>query len=143
MDWLQMDEAPWLWRVAPVECWHTSAAWEPNLHMRVCIHGEQLSPVHIQSMRIRLLTALNTVMVVSRLSGQNVSSPPCRESLSKSIVVKSLDRRLVRLQFGHCLQSWRFFQQRIEWEDSILLRFFGDDFLRYKQRISSGIPFIR
>ena len=40
------------------------------------------------------------------------------------------------------VQAWRFFKLRVGYEDRLLQSFFGDDFLRYRQRTPSGLPLI-
>ena len=37
-------------------------------------------------------------------------------------------------------QIWNFFARRIALEERLLLRFFGDAYLRYRERTWSGIP---
>ncbi|KAL3819209.1 hypothetical protein ACJIZ3_005114 [Penstemon smallii] len=41
------------------------------------------------------------------------------------------------------LVVWRFFQQRIPYEEFFLRQFFGSDYEEYARRTSSGIPFIK
>ncbi|KAG9337695.1 hypothetical protein JZ751_028345 [Albula glossodonta] len=43
---------------------------------------------------------------------------------------------------GYTLASWRFFRDRIEEEEISLIHFFGEDYLEYKRKVCSGIPFI-
>lgn len=43
---------------------------------------------------------------------------------------------------GYTLASWRFFRERIEEEELSLIHFFGEDYVEYKKRVSSGLPFI-
>lgn len=38
--------------------------------------------------------------------------------------------------------SWKFFQDRIAYEEKKLLRFFGDEYVVYQQKVHSGIPFL-
>ncbi|KAG7264348.1 hypothetical protein CRUP_020873 [Coryphaenoides rupestris] len=38
--------------------------------------------------------------------------------------------------------SWRFFRERIEEEELSLIHFFGEDYVEYKKRVSTGLPFI-
>ncbi len=41
------------------------------------------------------------------------------------------------------LASWRFFNERIEYEEWTLLNFFGSDYVNYKKRVPfSGVPFV-
>lgn len=42
----------------------------------------------------------------------------------------------------YSLASWRFFRERIEEEELSLIHFFGEDYVEYKQRVSTGLPFI-
>lgn len=37
---------------------------------------------------------------------------------------------------------WRFFSKRIEGEEELLVRFFGDEYVQYRKRTRVGIPFI-
>lgn len=41
------------------------------------------------------------------------------------------------------LVVWRFFEQRIPYEEYFLRRFFGSQYDDYAQRVSSGIPFVK
>ncbi|KPP69760.1 protein-S-isoprenylcysteine O-methyltransferase-like [Scleropages formosus] len=43
---------------------------------------------------------------------------------------------------GYLFASWRFFRERIEEEEISLIHFFGDEYLDYKQRVPTGLPFI-
>ncbi|KAG5282205.1 hypothetical protein AALO_G00053430 [Alosa alosa] len=43
---------------------------------------------------------------------------------------------------GYTLASWRFFRERIEEEEISLIHFFGEDYIEYKRKVSSGLPFI-
>ncbi|KAH7105668.1 ICMT-domain-containing protein [Auriculariales sp. MPI-PUGE-AT-0066] len=38
---------------------------------------------------------------------------------------------------------WRFFNSRIRGEEALLVRFFGEEYQRYRQRVGTKIPFIR
>lgn len=40
------------------------------------------------------------------------------------------------------LLGWFFFKHRIQFEEMLLIRFFGRDYLKYKARTHSGLPFI-
>uniref|UniRef100_A0A8C0IZI9 Protein-S-isoprenylcysteine O-methyltransferase n=2 Tax=Chelonoidis abingdonii TaxID=106734 RepID=A0A8C0IZI9_CHEAB len=44
---------------------------------------------------------------------------------------------------GYTLASWRFFRERIEEEEFTLIHFFGAEYLEYKKRVPSGLPFIK
>eukprot|EP00981_Chlorochromonas_danica_P004633 scaffold919_cov153-Ochromonas_danica.AAC.16 len=44
---------------------------------------------------------------------------------------------------GFVVVSWRFFKERITYEEATLLEFFGESYRQYSQRTVSGIPFIR
>ena len=44
---------------------------------------------------------------------------------------------------GFAVASWRFFNDRIEHEEIFLLKFFGEDYCDYQQRVGIGLPFIR
>ncbi|XP_020361697.1 protein-S-isoprenylcysteine O-methyltransferase isoform X3 [Oncorhynchus kisutch] len=43
---------------------------------------------------------------------------------------------------GYTMASWRFFRERIEEEELSLLHFFGEDYLEYKKKVGTGLPFI-
>lgn len=43
---------------------------------------------------------------------------------------------------GYTVASWMFFKDRIEEEESNLVLFFGVDYIEYKKRVGTGIPFI-
>ena len=43
---------------------------------------------------------------------------------------------------GYAIVGWKFFKERIYEEEITLLNFFGEDYLKYKQRVRSGLPFI-
>lgn len=38
---------------------------------------------------------------------------------------------------------WNFFRERISYEELILLKFFSNEYLSYKNEVPSGIPFIK
>lgn len=42
----------------------------------------------------------------------------------------------------YCALMWRFFYYRIRAEEGALLRFFGDDYAKYRSRVGTKIPFI-
>lgn len=44
---------------------------------------------------------------------------------------------------GFAVVLWKFFSSRIKVEEAALIRFFGDDYKRYKARVGTKIPFIR
>lgn len=43
---------------------------------------------------------------------------------------------------GYALTVWRFFRDRTEEEEISLIHFFGDEYLEYKKRVPTGLPFI-
>ncbi|MGH0185660.1 UNVERIFIED_CONTAM: hypothetical protein FKN15_018432 [Acipenser sinensis] len=43
---------------------------------------------------------------------------------------------------GYALASWRFFRERIDEEEITLIHFFGEDYLEYKSKVPTGLPFI-
>ncbi|CAF9917309.1 hypothetical protein IMSHALPRED_003531 [Imshaugia aleurites] len=43
---------------------------------------------------------------------------------------------------GYAVVLWRFFRRRIEKEETLLIDFFGIDYVRYRDRTRVGIPFI-
>lgn len=42
---------------------------------------------------------------------------------------------------GYTAASWMFFKERIEDEEESLITFFGEDYIEYKRRVGTGIPF--
>nr|CAB3255184.1 protein-S-isoprenylcysteine O-methyltransferase-like [Phallusia mammillata] len=44
---------------------------------------------------------------------------------------------------GYTCASWKFFHDRIIYEEMTLLNFFGRDYLNYKKKVPSGIPFVK
>ncbi|XP_011864500.1 PREDICTED: protein-S-isoprenylcysteine O-methyltransferase [Vollenhovia emeryi] len=44
--------------------------------------------------------------------------------------------------FAYALMSWSFFHDRILIEEITLLNFFGDDYVKYQERVGTGLPFI-
>lgn len=43
----------------------------------------------------------------------------------------------------YTIASWKFFHDRIFMEEITLLNFFGDEYHKYQQRVSTGLPFIK
>ncbi|KPP73382.1 protein-S-isoprenylcysteine O-methyltransferase-like [Scleropages formosus] len=43
---------------------------------------------------------------------------------------------------AYTVASWRFFRERVEEEEISLILFFGEDYLDYKRRVPTGLPFI-
>uniref|UniRef100_H2ZAC1 Protein-S-isoprenylcysteine O-methyltransferase n=1 Tax=Ciona savignyi TaxID=51511 RepID=H2ZAC1_CIOSA len=43
---------------------------------------------------------------------------------------------------GYTIATWKFFQERIYFEEITLLNFFGQQYLDYKKTVPSGIPFV-
>lgn len=43
---------------------------------------------------------------------------------------------------GYATVLWRFFSLRIRHEERLLVRFFGDDYVAYRQRVGTKIPFV-
>lgn len=44
---------------------------------------------------------------------------------------------------AYALTVWRFFRDRTEEEEISLIHFFGDEYLEYKKRVPTGLPFIQ
>ncbi|WAR14810.1 ICMT-like protein [Mya arenaria] len=44
---------------------------------------------------------------------------------------------------GYTAVSWKFFKQRIYEEEIYLLNFFGEDYVEYKKKVGTGLPFIK
>lgn len=44
---------------------------------------------------------------------------------------------------GYTLASWNFFRERIEVEEITLLSFFQQEYVEYKKRVGTGLPFIK
>ncbi|XP_077997986.1 protein-S-isoprenylcysteine O-methyltransferase-like [Glandiceps talaboti] len=45
--------------------------------------------------------------------------------------------------FAYTVASWRFFSERIEDEEILLLNFFGEEYIDYQKRVGTGLPLIR
>ena len=43
---------------------------------------------------------------------------------------------------AYIIASWNFFRDRIETEEELLIYFFGKDYLDYRRRVGTGLPFI-
>lgn len=43
---------------------------------------------------------------------------------------------------GYTLASWRFFRERVEEEEYSLIHFFGEQYIDYKRKVTTGLPFI-
>ncbi|KAH9557925.1 hypothetical protein CY35_07G110500 [Sphagnum magellanicum] len=44
---------------------------------------------------------------------------------------------------GYTIVMWRFFRDRIPYEEFFLVQFFGEEYQQYAERVPSGIPFIQ
>jgi len=44
---------------------------------------------------------------------------------------------------AYAMASWRFFSERVYEEEITLLHFFGDQYVSYQKKVSTGLPFIR
>lgn len=43
---------------------------------------------------------------------------------------------------AYTIASWRFFRERIEEEELSLIHFFAEDYIEYKKKVPTGLPFI-
>lgn len=43
----------------------------------------------------------------------------------------------------YAIASWSFFKNRIIVEEESLINFFGEEYIEYKRKVPSGLPFIR
>ncbi|OTB08011.1 hypothetical protein M426DRAFT_317515 [Hypoxylon sp. CI-4A] len=43
---------------------------------------------------------------------------------------------------GYAIVLWRFFSKRVEHEEALLIRFFGDDYIHYRRRVGTLMPFV-
>ena len=43
---------------------------------------------------------------------------------------------------AYTVVSWKFFNERIQEEEIYLLNFFTEDYVEYKKRVGTGLPFI-
>lgn len=41
------------------------------------------------------------------------------------------------------MQAWRFFRERIAYEEALLVQFFGLEYVRWRARTPTGIPGIK
>jgi protein-S-isoprenylcysteine O-methyltransferase len=44
---------------------------------------------------------------------------------------------------AYALASWKFFNDRIYYEEMTLLNFFGEDYISYQEKVGIGLPFIK
>ena len=44
---------------------------------------------------------------------------------------------------GYAVAAWRFFDDRIQYEEQTLREYFGADYVAYSKKVGTGIPFIR
>ena len=44
---------------------------------------------------------------------------------------------------GYGVVTWMFFNERINDEEQLLMHFFGDDYVCYKEKVGTGIPFLQ
>lgn len=44
---------------------------------------------------------------------------------------------------GYTIVTWRFFNERVKEEEISLLNFFGEDYVKYQRRVTTGLPFIQ
>lgn len=43
---------------------------------------------------------------------------------------------------AYAVASWQFFYNRVILEEITLLRFFGEDYIKYQENVGTGLPFI-
>ncbi|KAI5864492.1 ICMT-domain-containing protein [Durotheca rogersii] len=43
---------------------------------------------------------------------------------------------------GYAIVLWQFFSKRVRHEEALLVRFFGDDYLNYKNKVGTLMPFV-
>ena len=43
---------------------------------------------------------------------------------------------------GYAVVLWKFFSSRVRVEEANLVDFFGDDYVRYRKRVGTGMPFV-
>lgn len=44
---------------------------------------------------------------------------------------------------AYALASWKFFKDRIYYEEMTLVNFFADDYILYQEKVGIGLPFIK
>lgn len=44
---------------------------------------------------------------------------------------------------AYILASWKFFKDRIYYEEMTLLNFFGEEYASYQEKVGIGLPFIK
>lgn len=44
---------------------------------------------------------------------------------------------------AYTLTSWKFFKDRIYYEEITLLNFFGEEYISYQEKVNIGLPFIK
>lgn len=116
------------------------------LGLILCIFGESLR-------KLAMITAgnnFNHIIQSNREEGHTLVTHGlyaiCRHPSYVGWFYWSIGTQLILLNpictIGYAIVSWKFFAERVVDEEITLLNFFGEEYVNYKRRVRSGLPFI-